>query len=73
MNKIHEGIEQFKGFLGDKVDIPLIELIRHYLPDVDNTLKSTFELEFEGLMKRLDLAEAVGKTRLERLNKEVIE
>lgn len=59
--------------MGDKVNMPLIELIRHYLPDVDNTLKSTFELEFEGLMKRLDLAEAVGKTRIERLNKEIIE
>lgn len=73
MNKFFEGVEQFKGYLGDKAYIPLVDLMRHYLPDVDSTFRDTFEAEFEGLMKRLDLAEAVGKTRLERLNKEIEE
>lgn len=68
MNEFLVIAEQFKAFLGDKATMPLIEIIRHYFPDVDDKLKNTFQTEFKTLMILLDLAEAMGKTRLERLN-----
>lgn len=59
--------------MAENFNLPIIELIRKYQPELFDGFERVFSIEFDSLLQKLNRAEQIGKSKIDRLNAEISE